>query len=163
MAIDSLFASVAADTTVPDTLVQLSPLASNVKFFWHVSAANDSGASSYSLTGSFTTGDQILSVNAPERTPLAYGLSQNYPNPFNPSTIIRYTIAGDGRQGTGNSDVHLVVYDVLGREVAVLVNEKQPAGTYEARMDGTKLSSGLYFYRLTAGSFAATKTMALIK
>ncbi len=110
-----------------------------------------------------------------------FSLEQNFPNPFNPSTVIRYTITGtrgsvspsagrnhvsnrvrDG-QGTGNSDVRLVVYDILGREVAMLVNEKQAPGTYEITFNGGNHSSGAYFYRLTAGNSAASRTMLLVK
>ena len=63
----------------------------------------------------------------------------------------------------GAGDVKLAVYDILGREVAVLINEKKPAGTYEVSFDATRLASGVYFYRLTAGTFVRTKKMTLIK
>ncbi len=156
VATDGQFASLVADTTVPDTVARLSPLASNTQFFWHVSAVNDSGTSSYSLTGSFTTGDQILSVDASDETPLAFDLFQNYPNPFNPKTVI-------SGQWTGGSDVRLVVYDVLGRQVASLANGRYPAGKYTFAFDGTDLASGVYFYRLTAGSYTAIRKMLLIR
>ncbi len=118
------------------------------------------------------------SVGASEpAVPDEFALMQNYPNPFNPSTRIKYTVgvasdrwqvaSGEGR-GAGN--VRLVVYDLLGREVAVLVNERKAAGSYEVRFDGSGLTSGVYIYRLTvdlpagqAGSFVGTKRMLLIK
>jgi hypothetical protein len=96
-------------------------------------------------------------------------LSQNYPNPFNPKTGIRFSVpTQSGRDGqvSGVSDVSLIVYDVLGREVAVLVNERKAAGTYEVLFDGTGLASGVYIYRLTAGqaeSFVASRQMILAK
>jgi hypothetical protein len=90
-------------------------------------------------------------------------LEQNYPNPFNPATVIRYAIPGAGGQGLGTSNVRLVVYDLLGREVAVLVNEKKVPGSYEVTFDGAGLASGVYFYRLTAGSFVQTHKMLLIR
>jgi hypothetical protein len=98
-------------------------------------------------------------------------LLQNFPNPFNPATVIKYTIAGNRGHlpasgqagGLGVSDVRLVVYDLLGRGVEVLVNEKQPAGRYEVRFDGTKLPSGIYFYRLTADNHVQTRRMVLMK
>jgi formylglycine-generating enzyme required for sulfatase activity len=90
-------------------------------------------------------------------------LEQNYPNPFNPLTIIKYTIAEAGGQGSGVSNTRLVVYDVLGREVEVLVNEKKQPGTYEAQFDASGLASGVYIYRLTAGSFVQSRRMVLIK
>ncbi len=83
-------------------------------------------------------------------------LSQNYPNPFNPITSIKYII--DSRQF-----VNLKVYDLLGREVATLVNEEKPAGTYEIEFDAKNLSSGIYFYKLQSGSFVDSKKMIYLK
>jgi len=88
--------------------------------------------------------------------PSGYVLEQNYPNPFNPSTTIRYAIPQ-------SAQVSLKVYDVLGREVATLVNARQSAGVYVANFDATALPSGMYFYRLQAGSFSETRKMMLIK
>ena len=95
--------------------------------------------------------------------PSAFALLQNYPNPFNPNTGIRFQVPGV-------SDVRLIVYDILGREVAVLVNERKAAGTHEVPFDATGLASGVYIYRLTAslpagqaGSFTATRLMSLVR
>jgi M6 family metalloprotease-like protein len=88
----------------------------------------------------------------PERNSLA----QNYPNPFNPSTVIRYQLPGV-------SNVRLAVCDLLGREVAVLVNERKAPGSYEVRFDGAGLSSGVYFYRLQAGDFVQTRKLLLLR
>ncbi|MEP0862683.1 MAG: T9SS type A sorting domain-containing protein, partial [Ignavibacterium sp.] len=85
-------------------------------------------------------------------------LEQNYPNPFNPSTKIKYVIPNGVR-----NLVTLKVYDVLGNEVATLVNEEKPAGIYEVEFNASKLSSGIYFYKLQAGSFVETKKMILLK
>ena len=85
----------------------------------------------------------------------AYGLS-NYPNPFNPTTVISYTVPMDGM-------VTLKVYDVLGREVETLVNQNRKAGRYEVTFDGSRLASGVYFYRLIVGSHTITKKMLMIK
>jgi len=87
-----------------------------------------------------------------------YTLSQNYPNPFNPSTSIQYAISS-------TQFVTLKVYDLLGREVATLVNEEKTAGSYnvEFRMQNLELSSGIYFYKLQAGDFVETKKMILLK
>jgi M6 family metalloprotease-like protein len=95
--------------------------------------------------------------------PTESGLYQNYPNPFNPSTTISYTIAGIGGRGSFAGDVKLVVYDMLGREVTVLVNERKAPGTYSVTFDAGTLSSGMYFYRLLAGSFMETKKLLLLK
>ncbi|MBK7629456.1 MAG: T9SS type A sorting domain-containing protein [Ignavibacteriales bacterium] len=88
--------------------------------------------------------------------PTEFKLSQNYPNPFNPSTKISWESPVSGHQS-------LKVYDVLGNEVATLVNEYNPAGNYEVEFNANSLSSGIYFYRLQAGSFIQTKKMILIK
>ena len=85
-----------------------------------------------------------------------FSLSQNYPNPFNPTTNIEFRIADFGF-------VSLKVYDVLGNEVTVLVNEEKPAGEYEIEFDAEGLTSGIYFYQLKAGSFIETKKMILLR
>ena len=100
--------------------------------------------------------------------PRAFMLCQNYPNPFNPETNIRYQIAparpGESPSAGGDSRmVKLAVYDLLGREVSVLVNERKPAGSYEIKFDGSGLSSGVYFYRLSAGDFVEAKKLAIVK
>jgi hypothetical protein len=90
-----------------------------------------------------------------------FSLNQNYPNPFNPSTKIKYTIPSAGTSFM--KLVQLKVYDVLGTEVAVLISEEQPAGNYEVEFDASNLSSGIYFYKLSTGSFVETKKMILLR
>ncbi len=90
-----------------------------------------------------------------------FRLEQNYPNPFNPVTIIRYSIPSDVRGQT--SDVKLVVYDILGNEVATLVNEKQNAGSHSVEWDAVNYPSGIYYYRIFSGNFTDTKQMILVK
>jgi len=96
--------------------------------------------------------------------PASFSLEQNYPNPFNPSTNIEYSIPV---QRTGYIPVKLVVYDILGRQVAVMVNQKQSAGSYKVSFPPTELSktlsSGIYIYALTAGDFRSVKKMMLLK
>ena len=89
-------------------------------------------------------------------TPTQFSLSQNYPNPFNPSTSINYQLPVSG-------NVTLKVFDVLGKEVAVLVNERKEAGTYVVEFSVTNLASGTYFYRLRAGGFVQIKKMTILK
>ncbi|MCH8034270.1 MAG: T9SS type A sorting domain-containing protein [Bacteroidetes bacterium] len=102
--------------------------------------------------------------------PTEFSLEQNYPNPFNPSTKIKFTIPTSPLnpspyQGEGQRErfITLIVYDVLGNEVATLVNEEKPAGSYEVNFDATGLTSGIYFYQLKAGSFIQTKKMILLR
>ena len=96
--------------------------------------------------------------------PTSFSLLQNYPNPFNPTTKIKFTIPAVIASGTKQSQfVSLKVYDILGNEVATLVSEEKPAGAYEVIFDGTKLSSGVYIYKLEAGLFTDAKKMILLK
>lgn len=85
-----------------------------------------------------------------------FELNQNYPNPFNPSTSIKFSVAE-------RSNVTLKVFDMLGREVATLVNSAKEAGSYEVNFDASDLSSGLYVYTLNTGNFTSTKKMMLMK
>ncbi len=96
-------------------------------------------------------------------TPAEFLLAQNYPNPFNPTTEIRYQISEVGGQRSEVSHVTLRVFDVLGREVATLVNEQMQPGSYSIQFDGRSLSSGMYFYRLTNGGKSTTKKLTLMK
>ncbi len=102
-------------------------------------------------------GTNIVSVpNNDISLPIKFFLSQNYPNPFNPSTKINYSIPE-------LSFVTLKVYDVLGNEIATLINEEKSAGSYEFKFSANVLSSGIYFYKLMAGSYVETKKMLLVK
>jgi hypothetical protein len=101
-------------------------------------------------------------ANVSTQTPYNFKLYQNYPNPFNPNTIIRFQIK-DSRQGGSSTNVKLTVLDILGKEVATLVNEDLKAGTYEVNWNAEKYSSGIYFYKLISGNFSEVKRMVLIK
>ncbi len=105
----------------------------------------------------------IWDVKPPTGIPAACSLEQNYPNPFNPNTTIQYTVAGARGQGLGASEVRIVIYDLLGREVATLVNARQAPGTYEVKFDGSRLASGVYFCHMTVGSFTQVRRMILAK
>jgi hypothetical protein len=105
--------------------------------------------------------DEIVSVENKELKPSNFTLEQNYPNPFNPSTKIKYSVPQ-------SSNVLIKVFDMLGNEIESLVNEEKPAGTYEIEFDShtgeaRNLPSGIYFYRLQAGSYIETKKMVLMK
>lgn len=103
-------------------------------------------------TNGGTSGIKNISNEIPEQ----FSIQQNYPNPFNPETNIKFNVAK-------LSKVNIVVYDVMGREIAVIVNERLNAGTYEISFDAVQYPSGVYYYRLTADSFSETKKMILIK
>ncbi len=107
-------------------------------------------------------GIQPISTEIPKQ----FVLHQNYPNPFNPTTKIKFSLPAVGQRhsASGGFDVRLVIYDILGREVDVLVNEQLNPGVYEAEWNGTNFSSGVYFYQLSINSEQlATKKMVLIK
>ena len=87
---------------------------------------------------------------------MVYSLSQNYPNPFNPKTIIKYAVPE-------TKHVTLKIYDAQGKEVCVLVDQKKIAGNYEVEYIADNLASGIYYYRLHAGNFSATKKFILLK
>ncbi|MDP2362134.1 MAG: T9SS type A sorting domain-containing protein, partial [Ignavibacteria bacterium] len=89
-------------------------------------------------------------------TPSELYLSQNYPNPFNPSTTINFSVPK-------LSFISISVYDVLGNEIAILVNEEKPAGTFELTWNAENLPSGIYFYKLKTGNFIDTKKMILLR
>ena len=94
--------------------------------------------------------------NSSNSIPTSFNLKQNFPNPFNPTTKIVYSIPK-------SSDVSLKVFNVLGQEVATLVNQQQNAGFYSVNFDAGSLASGIYIYRIQAGSFVSTKKMTLLK
>jgi uncharacterized protein (DUF1501 family) len=106
----------------------------------------------------------LLRVEKRPQTASVFALDQNYPNPFNPATRIGYTVGAVSSQQTAvSSHVRLAVYDLLGREVAVLVDEVKPPGNYVVEFDGSGLASGVYLYRLVVGGFSETKRMTLVR
>jgi Secretion system C-terminal sorting domain/BNR repeat-like domain len=115
------------------------------KFYYRLKQIDYDGSFNYSQT-----------VEIYNHSSFNYALSQNYPNPFNPSTTIKYSIKNPGM-------VSLKVFDVLGNEVASLVNQHQQTGTYEVTFDASLLASGVYYYRMSTESFVQTKKMILIK
>jgi hypothetical protein len=124
--------------------------------FW---AVRTNGGISYHVP---ITGVPIISSEIPDK----FSLYQNYPNPFNPVTKIKFEVPQSlppFTKGGQGEFITLKVYDILGREVAVLVNEQLKPGTYEIEWDGMKYPSGVYFYMLTTNEFTETKKMMLLK
>ena len=148
--------AVVTDTTVQDSIyTPPKPLDYYKIYLWTVTASNAYGTGDVSAQSRFRT---ILAtyVQNSEAIPMTFELSQNYPNPFNPATTIRFAVAQGG-------PVSLRVYDLLGREIAVLVNDVLQPGYYTARFEGHNLASGIYFYRLIASGFVEVKKMQLLK
>ena len=108
-----------------------------------------------------------IGINDPVvNVPKDYVLYQNYPNPFNPTTKIKFSVPSSvsSPRGVGGDLVLLKVYDITGREIQTLVNESLKLGVYEKTFDGSKLSSGIYFYSLVVeGKSIATKKMVMVK
>ncbi|HEY3250301.1 MAG TPA: T9SS type A sorting domain-containing protein [Ignavibacteria bacterium] len=133
---------------------------SNLKHFDFVQYNNIVIGYAVSSDGSVIRLDDTLGVltgiNSNNHIPHEFSLEQNYPNPFNPASQIEYNIAKE-------TFVRLSVYDALGREVNVLVNENKKPGTYNVTFDGTNLNTGVYFYKLEAGGFTQTRKMILLK
>ncbi|MBM2842132.1 MAG: hypothetical protein HW412_2660, partial [Bacteroidetes bacterium] len=113
------------------------------------------GGTGYSFQSSYVS---VRENPNPSGLPSTFALEQNYPNPFNPSTTIRFSLSSQERVGST-----LKVYDILGREVATLVNEELKPGSYEATFDARGLASGTYLYRLQAGGITETRKLMLLR
>lgn len=160
-----LFFSVLGTTTphraLIDSIYTDSSLGADVHIYTRIDIADNTGTAVF--LPNFVSGFIDITVptgveDDPGGTvlPAEFALDQNYPNPFNPKTVI-------SGQWSVPSVVRLAVYDVLGREVAVLAEGKYPAGRYSFTFDGNRLASGAYFYRLTAGAYNAVRAMCLVK
>jgi hypothetical protein len=153
---DSLFTNSLLYQVVPQKAFQVPAgiLFSDSMYYWRVRTATNGGVGPWSEAFNFNI--IITDVEDEQQLPTEFALMQNYPNPFNPSTVISYQLPV-------SSNVTLKVYDILGNEVATFVNEEKPAGSYEVKFDASGLSSGIYFYKLQAGSLVETKKMILLR
>ncbi len=143
------FLTPAKQISTPDVLATAITLNAGQSALY-VALARVAGTTDNPLTGGGTL------VETEEGIPTAYALLQNYPNPFNPTTSISFSIPK-------SSLVTIKVYDILGKEIALLLNEQKDAGNYKVSFDASKLSSGVYFYSIHANGFTATKKMVLMK
>ncbi len=150
----NLFSSLEYSATPPQNYQNVYVLYANTSYYWRVRAVTGNNTSDWSAVWSFmignTTGVDDQSI------PTKFELMQNYPNPFNPVTSIKYSVSNI-------EYINIAVYDMLGREIAILVNEQKTPGRYEVKFDGSRLSSGMYIYTIRAGNFSATKKMILMK
>ncbi len=117
--------------------------------------------------GNFTYYKNLMNITSVEdersQTASEFHLHQNYPNPFNPATTIQYSIPVAVPSSVERQHVSLIIYDILGNEVATLVNKRQKPGRYKVTFDAANLSSGLYLYKLISGNFSVSKKMILLK
>jgi hypothetical protein len=150
------FATILVDSAgLVDTTVGGPTLQSYKIYFWRVRALNALGSSVWSDVFRFRT-VQVSAIEEQPGVPSTYSLSQNYPNPFNPMTTIRFAVPVQAR-------VVIKVYDVLGRDEATLVDNEMPVGTYSVTWNAAGAASGMYFYRMTAGSYVETRRMMLLR
>jgi hypothetical protein len=153
---DSLYSDSVIDTTMNLSFFILENLTNHSIYFWRVRSILGSEVSSWSPVWSFEVMAPSGIETDSDELPDEYGLFQNYPNPFNPSTIINYQLPESGF-------VSLKVFDILGNEVARLVDENKQSGIYEVVFNASNLPSGVYFYTLQASDYVSTKKMVLLK
>jgi hypothetical protein len=149
-----------AGITVSNFTIKPGVLNSNTQYYWRVNASVQVlftlVTTPYSTPFNFRTTQPTGIVQTNSALPENYELYNNYPNPFNPVTKIKF-------DNMSSSNVKIVVYDILGNEIEELVNEDLNAGEYEVEWNAAGRTSGVYFYRLTAGNFTDMKKMILVK
>jgi hypothetical protein len=161
VSVDSFFNTTLIDTTLTPSqyTIPAGRLNGSSRYYWKVRGFNVGGFGPWSVTWRFNTqviGLTQIGSNIPDK----FMLYDNFPNPFNPVTKIKFDIPAGVTTG---SMVKLVVYEITGRETALLVNESLSPGKYEASWNASDYSSGVYIYRLEAGEFVSIKKMVLVK
>ncbi len=150
---DSAFTNIFASGTTSDTNKALQGFSDGQEYYWRVQASNLNGSGPWSDISIFPI---ATDVNEEEGLPTEYSISQNYPNPFNPTTRIKFALPTTAL-------TKIIVYDILGRGIRTLINKVLKSGYYEINFDAGDLPSGVYFYRIQAGSFITTKKLLLLK
>jgi hypothetical protein len=153
---DSTFSATERDLSGLDgTSTEVAELDGSTRYHWRVRGVNVRGAGPWSDSRAFVT-PVFTSIDDESVLPTTTALRSNYPNPFNPSTVIAYQLAVSGL-------AKITVYDLLGRQVAVLVDGMMTAGSHTVTFDAKNLTSGMYVYRLEAGGKVLTRKMTLVK
>jgi len=174
---DSILVTLDPVNIVPDTAISVSPTAfvlaaggsqaitvhvrprllaaPSIYYYAQIQINSRFSTATPQILGNVTF-DNVTGVSTVEGPPVQFALEQNFPNPFNPSTTIRYGLPH-------KTVVQLTVYNTLGQQITVLQNGEQDAGFYEVRFEGSGLSSGVYLYRMQAGSFVETRRLLLIR
>jgi hypothetical protein len=144
-----------AGVAVSEFTISSGILLNNTLYYWHVNASNAAGTGQWSSSWVFTTA--IVGIgNNNTGMPKEFKLHQNFPNPFNPSTKIAVDIPK-------SSFISLIVYDILGKEAAMLINENLEPGKYEINWNAVNYPTGIYFYKLTTDEYSETRKMILLK
>ncbi len=144
---DSIFSGTVLDSITPRDSLTVPPnrLLNNTRYYWRVNAANAGGTGPWSAVWNFKT--LLIGLeNNTGKIPKEFNLYVNYPNPFNPSTLIKFDIPIE-------TNVKVVVFDLIGREISVLINQQLKPGTYETEFNGSNYPSGVYFYKLETPEF----------
>ncbi len=152
--IDSTFSQTNYSSSTSDTSLYLLGFLAGTEYYWRVQAGNVIGSSPWSNVSRFDAA--VTGIKQVSGMPAEFSLSQNYPNPFNPSTTIAFTLPK-------SAFTKIVLYDLLGREIRILLDRQMEAGHYEINVDASGLSSGVYIYRIQAGDYSATRKMVVIK
>jgi hypothetical protein len=154
MALDPNFSLRSVDSSIVDSTTVVNSLITGSDYYWRVRAGNVDGWGPFSQTRSFHVGTSA--VEPEQGLPKILALEQNYPNPFNPSTRIRFALPAEKK-------VRLEIYTVLGDRVATLVDDRLSAGIYNIQVDGSRMASGVYYYRLVTPESCITRKMLLVK
>ena len=143
-----------SDSTLTDTSKVVKPLINNTIYYWRVRGGTATSWGAFSSSRRFSV--LVTSVANPQRVPDEFVLQQNYPNPFNPSTEISFGIPKESR-------VRIEVYNLLGQQVATVLDGIRSAGYHTVRFDAGALTSGMYMYRLTSGETSLFRKMMFVK
>ncbi len=155
VAADAAFESLVVDTTTEATFYRIDALPQPGNYYWRINATDFSLTSDWSTVASFAASVVVGTEENPD-LPDRYALEPNYPNPFNPVTTIRFALPS-------SEQVTLDVFDVVGRRVARLVDTRLPAGFHETRWNANRFASGMYVYRIRAGTYQQSRAMILLR